>query len=293
MDPLRSDDAADDSLELNPKGRRRRRRRYRRMQIALTFQELFLTQYPFPPPPYSPPSFDPRAWSMPRPNAAGRAASIWQIVLGSILLLIGTCVGAFALMPEDIWQQVMHQQQSSLPAIGNTSMHAIRMMAMASSVVFFGVGVLLLVLAIFVRRESRGAIIASIVVCGLFGSFMLTDFLTAVSNLSNPTTFLPVIMLLAILALSVITILNLVKAMRSSGSAQAQAMQQAYYWMQQQQQQAGAGYGQGPAGYGYGYGYGYGQSPTPQAPPPPPPSQQAPPPLPPQIPPPSSPGGEV
>jgi hypothetical protein len=225
---------------------------------------------------------------MPRPNAAGRAAAIWQIILGSILLLIGTCVGAFALMPEDIWEQVMHQQQSSLPAIGNTSMHAIRLMAMASSVVFFSVGVLLLVLAIFVRRESRGAIIASIVVCGLFGSFMLTDFLSAVSNLSNPTTFLPVIMLLAILALSVITILNLVKAMRSSGSAQAQAMQQAYYWMQQQQQ-AGAGYGQGPAGYGYGYGYGYAQNPAPQAPPPPPPPQpQQPPP-----PPPSSPAGVV
>ncbi len=229
---------------------------------------------------------------MPRPNAAGRAAAIWQIILGSILLLIGTCVGAFALMPEDIWEQVMHQQQSSLPEIGNTSLHAIRLMFMASSVVFFSVGVLLLVLAIFVRRESRGAIIASIVIAGLFGSFMLTNFLSAVSNLSNPMTFLPVLMFLAILALNVITILNLVKAMRSSGSAQAQAMQQAYYWMQQQQQ-AGAGYGQGPAGYGYGYGYGYGQNPTPQAPPPPPPPQpqQAPPP--PQIPPPSSPEGEV
>ncbi len=35
MDPLRSDDAADDPLELNPKGRRRRRRRYSQMQIAL------------------------------------------------------------------------------------------------------------------------------------------------------------------------------------------------------------------------------------------------------------------
>ena len=256
-----------------------------------------MTQYPFPPPPYSPPSFDPRAWAMPRPNAAGRAAALWQIILGSILLLIGTCVGAFALMPEDLWEQVLHQQQSSLPEIGNTSLHAIRLMAMASSVVFFSVGVLLLILAIFVRRESRGAIIASIVVSGLFGSFMLTDFLSAVSNLSNPATFLPVLMLLAILALSVITILNLVKAMRSSGSAQAQAMQQAYYWMQQQQQ-AGAGYGQGQPGYGYGYGYGYNQNPMAppsQPPPPPPPLQQQPPPPPPppQNPPPSNPDAGV
>jgi hypothetical protein len=209
---------------------------------------------------------------MAAPNPAGRSASLWQMILGALLFLMGTCVGAVALMPEDLWAEMMHEQPSSFAELGNTSLHSIRLIAMASSGMLFFLGVLLLILAIFVRREAKGAIITSIVVTTLFGSLMLTNFLTSLPQLGNPAFILPLFMLLSLLVLSVITILKLVAAMRSSGSTQAQAMQQAYYWMMQQQGQGG--YGQG------GYGYGYGQ-------PPPPPAA---PPTPPQNPPPPSPG---
>jgi hypothetical protein len=215
---------------------------------------------------------------MAAPHPAGRAASVWQMILGAVLFLMGTCVGAVALMPEDLWTEMMHQQPASFSQLGNNSLHAIRLIAMASSGILFFLGVLLLILAIFVRREAKAAIITSIVVTTLFGSLMLTNFLTSLPQLGNPAFILPLFMLFSLLALCIMTILKLVAAMRSGGAAQAQAMQQAYWWMMQQQQGQ-----QGQGGYGQaGYGYGYGQPPAPPAAPPPPP-----PPPPPQNPPPS------
>jgi hypothetical protein len=210
---------------------------------------------------------------MTRPNPAGRAASIWQIVLGGILFLLGTCFGAvLSLLPEDLWTELMHQQEPNLPALGNTSFHTLRIMALVSSGILFSVGLLLLILSFFVRRENRLAIIFSIVLNALFGSLMLTNFLSSLSQIANPTAIVPVILLLGLLAVCAATIVKLVAALRSSGSTQAQSMQQAYYWMMQQQP---------PAGYGQ-TGYGYAQAPAPPPPPQaPPPPQYPPPPNPP------------
>ena len=41
-----------------------------------------MSQYSFPPPPYSPPTVDPRLWAMAQPYAEGRAAGLWQLFWG-------------------------------------------------------------------------------------------------------------------------------------------------------------------------------------------------------------------
>ena len=81
-----------------------------------------MSQYQFPPPPYSPPQVDPRAWAMSQPHAAGRAAALWQLILGALLFLSGSCVvTAVAVVPDDVMNKAIEQQHTVLPPFGNMS----------------------------------------------------------------------------------------------------------------------------------------------------------------------------
>jgi hypothetical protein len=228
-----------------------------------------LSQYPYSPSPYLPPMIDPRAWAMSQPHAAGRAAGLWQLVLGAIILLSGTCFGSLArVLPDDVMLQAVRQQQTELPPIeGFTPIQEIRMLTMVGSAMMIGAGGLLLIFVIFVRRGGKISIVCSIVLNGLIALLLLMNFVSGLRQAAvNPKAILPLALFGGLIALCVITLVKLVAAFQSAGPAQMQAMQQAYYWMMQQQQ--------APGGYGQ-QGYGYGQTPPPPqqptAPPPPPP----------------------
>jgi hypothetical protein len=208
---------------------------------------------------------DPRAWAMSQPHAAGRAAGLWQLVLGAIIFLSGTCVGSLSrVVPDDMMLQAARQQQTELPPIeGFTPIQEIRMLITVGSVMMMVAGGLLLILVIFVRRGGKISTVCSIVLNGLIALILLMNFMTGLRQAAvTPMAIPPLALFVGLIALCVITIVKLVAAFQSAGPAQLQAMQQAYYWMMQQQQAAG-GYGQ--------QGYGYGQPPPPPTPPPPPP----------------------
>jgi len=222
-----------------------------------------LSQYPYFPSPYLPPMVDPRAWAMSQPHAAGRAAGLWQLVLGAIIFLSGTCVGSLSrVLPDDVMLQAVRQQQTELPPIeGFTPIQEIRMLTLIGSVMMIVTGGLLLILVIFVRRGGKISTVCSIILNGLIALFLLMNSVSGLRQAAvNPVAILPLLVFIGLIALCVITLVKLVAAFQSAGPAQLQAMQQAYYWMMQQQQAAG-GYGQ--------QGYGYGQTPpSPTTPPP-------------------------
>ncbi|MGA2443051.1 MAG: hypothetical protein ABSH08_19025 [Tepidisphaeraceae bacterium] len=230
-----------------------------------------MSQYPYSPSPYLPPMIDPRAWAMSQPHAAGRAAGLWQLVLGAIIFLFGTCVGSIVwVVPDDTMLLTFRQQQANIPPIeGFTLIQEIHMVITAFSVMMVAAGGLLLILVIFVRRGGKASTVCSIVLNGLLAFFLLVN---AVSGLLqgglNPMSILPLAVFGGLIALCIITLVKLVAAFQSAGPAQLQAMQQAYYWMMMQQQQPPGGYGQ------QGYGYGSTPQPPPQAIAPPPPDDK-------------------
>ena len=228
---------------------------------------------------------DPRAWALAaQPHPQGQSAALWQLILGALIFLAGTCiVTAVWIVPDAVMVDAMRQQQTSLPPMENlTPAQEIRMLASIGSGVMIVAGGLLLLFALFVRRGGKVSIILSIILNGLLALLLLTNFVSGlVQAMSRPAALLPLALIGGILALCAITLVKLVAALRSSGSAQMLAMQQqAYYWMMQQQQ--GGGYA--PPGPGYGYGQNYPPPPPPPpgiAPPPPPSGPNYPPPPPP------------
>jgi hypothetical protein len=221
-----------------------------------------LSQYPYSPSPYVPPTVDPRAWAMSQPHAAGRAAGLWQLALGAIIFLSGTCVGSvFRVMPDDLMLEALRQQQTQLPPLpGYTPMQEIRMLMMVVSATMMAAGGLLLILVIFVRRGGKASTVCSIILNGLIALILLANAAKGLAQAAaNPRAILPLALMGGLIALCIITLVKLVAAFQSAGPAQLQAMQQAYYWMMQQQP---------PGGYGQ-QGYGYGQPASPPPPPPP------------------------
>ncbi len=194
---------------------------------------------------------DPSAWAQAPPNSDGRAAGLWQLILGSLVFVGGTCVGAAIwVAPDELVMQAARQQQASLPQMQNLSMvQEIRLVFSVFSGMMLLTGGLLLLLTIFVRQGGKASTICSIAVNCLVGLFLGMSLLSDLLQVAaNPMVIAPLLLTLGVLGLCIVTIAKLVVALKSAGSAQAQAMQQAYYWMMQQQ--AGA-YGQ--AGYGGGY----------------------------------------
>jgi len=207
-----------------------------------------LSQYPYPPPPYSPPMVDPSAWAYAPPRSEALAAGLWQLILGALIFLGGTCVGAAIwVAPDELVMQAARQQQASLPQMQNfTLVQEIRLVFLVFSGMMLLTGGLLLLLTIFVRKGGKASTVCSIAVNCIVGLFLALSLLSDLLQVAgNPMVIAPLLLTLGVLGLCIVTIAKLVVALKSSGSAQAQAMQQAYYWMMQQQ---AGGYGQ--AGYG-------------------------------------------
>lgn len=206
-----------------------------------------MSQYPYPPPPYSPPIVDTSAWAHAAPYAEGRAAAMWQLILGTLIFLCGACVGILVFMPDAILNQIAHQPQFNVPPIEHlTPVQEIRLAATAGSATLLVAGGLLLLLALFVRKGGKASTVGSIILNCMVGLFMAMGLPNELLQIAaNPMAIVSLLISLGVLALCITTIAKLSIAFKSTGSAQSQASQQAYYWMMQQQ--AGtynhAGYG--------------------------------------------------
>jgi hypothetical protein len=211
-----------------------------------------LSQYHYPPPPYSPPIVDPSAWAHAAPFPEYRAAAVWQFIFGSLIFLFGTCVGVLVAMPDDVLNMIAQQPQIKLQHIADFSpAQEIRLIFAISAGLILVVGALLVLLAVFVRKGGRASTISSIVLNCLVAFFMLISLPNELLQAAaNPMAIISLLISLGIMGLGITTIAKLGIAIKSAGSAQSIAQQQAYYWMMQQQAQT---YGQ--AGYSYHGGY--------------------------------------
>ena len=209
-------------------------------------KEIHLSQFQFPPPPYSPPVVDPRLGDV----ATARGRTLGGFVAnspGALLFLSGSCVvTAVSVVPDDVMTKAIEQQHTALPPFRTMSpAQELRLgMSIISGLMIFAGGVLL-ILGFFVRRGGRISTVFSIVFTSIIAVILLINFVSGlIQLLGNPQVILPLTLFAGILALCAVTIAKLVAALRSSGSAQMQAMQQAYHWMMQHQQAGGYGYGQ-------------------------------------------------
>jgi hypothetical protein len=227
-----------------------------------------LSQYPQFPSPYVPPTPDSRYWQpMFRGRGPAGTASILQIILASLTLLTGTCIGTLLWARGiDAFLSEMQQQGMKLPEVpGENVVDILRFFFVVFTSAAMLIGTSLLILAVFVRQGKRPAIITSLILVGIISLVLSMDFIGGLLQM-NPF----VVVIGAGLFLAAATITKLVQALRSwPDPYTAGAMQQAWMWMMQQQSTGG-----------YGYGYGPEQAyPPPPAPLPPPPSdQQQPPP---------------
>jgi hypothetical protein len=226
-----------------------------------------LSQYPFPPSPYSPPGVNPGHWNYGQPHGPARTAALLQIILGGILVMFGTCVGSLIwIVPDDVLNKVVQQQQANFPPMsGYSPVQEFRILCAISLGLMLLAGTVLLILAFFVRRGGQTSAVISIVANSLVGLCVLIDLAVNLGQVAgNPANIFSLLILIGVAVLVGFTIAKLIVSLRSSGSAQMRAMQQTYYWAMQQQQASG-GFGQ--SGYGYG---------SPASPPPQPPATQGP-----------------
>jgi hypothetical protein len=221
-----------------------------------------LSQYPYFPPPYLPPTPDGYWQPSSRGSAAASTAGILQMVLAGITLLFGTCFGTLLMSSgAETFINEMQQRGMELPNIpGENVVDVVRIILVVFTVAAMLFGTILLVLAVFVRQGKKSAIITSLIFVGIVTLFLTANFISGIVQMN------PGVIVIAIgLALAVMTFVKLFQAMQAGPDPQmADAMRQAWMWMMQQQSAGG-------------YGYGYGPEPqAPAAPPMPPPNQNPP-----------------
>jgi hypothetical protein len=234
-----------------------------------------VSQYPFNPSPYQPPTPNYSAWpAMLDPRRPARIAAIFQFILGAILVLPSTCAGAVMLVGRPQVSEIFRAQLANMQLPPDTTVDQLIQGMLLLTVIAVVVGLLLIVLAFFVRRGSRTAAIFSMTLAGIVALGMLITLLNGLRQLAaNPSGqgIAAVLMMGVGLALAGTTIARLVVVLRSRADLGVLAAQQAQYWAMMQQQ----------GGYGYGYPPPPPAGAAPIAPPPPGGPQNPPPPAPP------------
>lgn len=182
------------------------------------------------------------------PHSQGRTAGALVIVVAALLGLTGLAVCLWTWnAPDTLFQELIKKEGVVIPADAGIS--PVTLMRASYTIIAAGamvLGIVLLILALFVRRGGKASAVGAIVIISLILLFLLLQFV-GVFMLGNGADMIFGILLIgAIGALCVATIRKLLAAYQAGAAADTSAMQ-AHCWMMQQQQQ--------PAGYGYGYGY--------------------------------------
>ena len=220
-----------------------------------------MSQYPsYPPPPYPQGPVD-FSYYTPQADllAPARRAGILQMIVGSLLLLCGVCVGALP-WTLDIGD-LFAQSGMAVPELppGMSVEQVFRILYTSIGAAGGLLGVALLVLAVYVRKGSMGAAITSIMIDGLVLLFLALNLIGALIQMaSQPAVgILTVIIVLVPMSLFGLNVAWLISAARNASRVAAARQQiQVQYQQYQQHQQA---YMQ-PGGYGLAYppqGYGY------------------------------------
>jgi MFS family permease len=221
-----------------------------------------VSQYPYFPSPYLPPTFGSGDFigGFDDGRRPAVAACIMQIILGCLLLLFSGLLAVVYRMrgAADIVEE-MQRRGVSMPGQDLAQVVVLGVVVLGGGAVVLGIA--LVVLGIFVRRGSRGAAMTSIALLSLVA---LVCLMTLVGGLSQSGAIVLVLLYGSVLALCLATIANLLRALRAWRDRQSlAAMQQAWLMMQQ------------PPASSYGYGYGYASAPDESSGPSPPASSSS------------------
>jgi hypothetical protein len=170
------------------------------------------------------------------------------MVLAALLTLSGIVKGVSVWnAPDSFFQEVFKSEGLAPPQdTGFDPIQFARASFMIICVAATMLGILLFILALFVRRGGKASAIGAIILVGLILLFLLLQSLGALIVLSTSADAVFILMVFAAIgALCVVTIRKLLAAYRAGTAADMSAMQ-AHFWMMQQQPQA--------AGYGYSHG---------------------------------------
>ena len=219
-----------------------------------------MSQSPYQPPtPYSQPMNFDYYGAPPDALAPARRAGALQYVVGGVVLLASfCCAGMGVLLPEMMRQRPdVFAEMQSISGAG-TGFVQTTLFVLGALVFLIGVG--MLVLAGFVRRGSKGAMVTSMVITSIAILLLLLNAIGSVAKVMSvpgPEAALGVCIILTPLVLFVLLLVCLVQGMRAADRAVAQgyAMQ---YWQYAQQQ---------------AYAHHMMQQPQQQQQPPPPPAQ--------------------
>jgi hypothetical protein len=190
-----------------------------------------VSQYPYPPPPYTPPLVGWLAWSPPqnllRP---ARLASIMQSIFGSLASLFGIAAAAVA-WAGDMKNSVERIHESGMNEWvypGMTAEQSLRIALTVNGGLLFVVGLTLLTLSYFVYRAQVFATIASIVVNGLVVMVLVAQLVSSLFLLSGvPGLAMEAVVYLLVTAWCARTIMALWSAMRLAYQIRALRLSQA------------------------------------------------------------------
>ncbi len=219
------------------------------------------------PPPYQGPPM-PQYYGAPvdalRP---ARRASLLMFIVGPLILLMATCLFSMpAIMNASPTPQV-EQLRSKVAAQTSVSFDTL---CRAFGAIVCVPGLLILVLAFFVRTGGKVATILSAVVVGLVSLLLILETIGGLVQASDPNALMGLCVLVPCTAVLILQFVWLIQAAVASGNVQSAQQQYAQqYWQYQQTMQAYAN-----AGYGY--------QTQPQASPPAAAPASVPPPLPPR-----------
>jgi hypothetical protein len=114
------------------------------------------------------------------PLAPARRASNMMYVLGGLLLLLGTCIGGFVLaLPELMKQPEFARAMQQTPELMSERFRTTGLVQSAALVVL---GIVLVVLAIIVRRGGKGAAITAMVLASLVTLYLSLELVVLVAR---------------------------------------------------------------------------------------------------------------
>jgi hypothetical protein len=187
------------------------------------------------------------------PRGPAKRASVLMIVLGSLTLLLGSCVGLVVAKLPSIMSQMPPEQTKAFNDMESQYHFTIHAIFLTMSAALVIVGVIYIVMGIFVRNGGLGSVITSIVFTSVTILFIIVNLLGSllggVNGLGGAC--------MCVLALAMFSLLLIFLIQAASSSGRIRMMQNQYQAQYMQYQQMMQQYGQ--AGYGYSY------------PPPPPP----------------------
>jgi hypothetical protein len=218
-----------------------------------------MSQYP--PSPYSAPQPQPAHYAYAQYDAyfaPARRAGLLMFILGGIGMTCALCMGIVAAVAP--MERLIAESGVALPSASETGVSPETLMRLGYGIIAGGAllfSLLILILAVFVRRGSAAATITAIVIDSIIILALgINTIGSLVQVLRNPSALIGVVIVVAMLAGFVLLLVWLIQALRAAATIKAmQIHYQQQYWQYQQQQQM----------YAYGYAQQQ-QQPAPQVP---------------------------